>query len=204
MEMEQLKTAVKNITLSEEKKEQMLYHYVSNLNKQEVRTMQPTNKFDKKQKRIALALACCLCVTATMAIAGGKTGFFQDIKRIDGAIIGMEYQMASDEIQVATQYQDGHIVVEATFLKPAQAPYRELETLAVAQYKVMNQNGDVVEQGLMTEYEPIVDGSTMLQLSAETLVPGSYQLEIHAFSGAKKADQPLRMEGIWTSTVEVR
>ena len=60
------------------------------------------NKFARRPMVAAASLVLCLCLAgATVLASTGKLqGFFKDVKRWDGAVVGTTYEQATDEIAV--------------------------------------------------------------------------------------------------------
>lgn len=150
----------------------------------------------KKPVSVAAVAALCLCFTVA-ASAASHSGFFRDIVRWDGAVVGNSYENATDEIEVAAAAGEGGITVCAVMNYPATVPYSELETLGIESYKIIDSSGNVVVDGKRTELFELSGGKSKIKIPLENIGSGEYKLEIAAFVGAKKADQPLQINGKW-------
>ncbi len=155
-----------------------------------------TNSWFKKPASVAAVVSLCLCFTAAAA-AAGYFGFFQDITNWNGAIVGTQYEQASDEIEVSIVSEENEITVYAVMVHPASVPYSELETLGIQSYKIVDMSGKTIVEGEETELFEVVNGKAEITVPLDHVSSGDYKLIITAFVGAKKADQPLQINGTW-------
>ena len=171
----------------------------------------------------AASLGLCLCLAGgTVALAGGKQGFFKDKIRWDGAVIGTTYEQASEEVQLEVSADANGVLVEVTFVDADSLPYRDLEAIGLKQYQILAEDGTVVleknkiylheriqdnvEDGMValevakTDVAEVVDGKANILLANEQLPSGTYTLAVTQLVAEKKADQPLVITGDWEST----
>lgn len=172
-----------------------------------------------KKRYVAILAAVMLCICLPVAgMAMGNTGFFKDIKAPGGAITGMVYEQAAQEINVSAELAGDQLIVSAEFLKPDAAPYGFIDQLAIGEYSIVDASGNVVAGGNGNaaggsgsaggmdaagdegaEAQGVaVDGTVMeIGLSVPELDAGDYILKIGSFIGSAKADQPLPINGPW-------
>ena len=149
----------------------------------------------KRPAAVFAALAICLSLSVSaMAAAGMLKGFFQDIKRPDGAAVGTTYEQATDEIAIELNVNDDVLVVETSFT--GEAPFIA-EELGLGDYQIVDGNGKVVKEGASTGYAEIIDGHATMKIYMNDLADGSYKLIINSFIATAKADQPLIVNGNW-------
>ena len=194
MDCEKLKNAVKKIEMSDEMKARV----IKNCQLKTEENIMKRNKTNSLSKKPILAAAAALCLCfALAAAAGSRCGFFKDIKNWKGAVVGTQYEQASDEIEVTVISEGKELTVCASMLNPASAPYSELETLGIDGYQITDASGDVVVDGERTDFFEISDGEAKVKIPLDGISDGEYKLLITAFIGGKKADQPLRISGSW-------
>lgn len=140
---------------------------------------------------IAAVLALCLLLPSG-AYAAGKAGFFKDVKRWDGAVVGTAYENATEEISVTADLQDSWILVTVTILNPDKAPYPYIETLSIGKYQLLNENGKIVSEGT-TDAVALKDGQVIFSLNNED----AHALRISQFTANAKAEHPLPIYGNW-------
>lgn len=145
------------------------------------------------------AIALCVCMTGITALAatGVLQGFFKDIFSWNGAVIGTEYENASDELNVTADYNDGKLIVTVKAVDPSMAPYSEMETLRLNSYKIVDTSGNVITDNQSSEPVEIHNGEAIIVITQLSDYEGEYQLIISEFEGGKKADQPLPISGEW-------
>ena len=156
----------------------------------------------RKWSRIAtVAAAVTLCLGlggVTAMAAGGKLeGFFADVTRWDGAVVGTTYEQATEEIEVSAVVNGDRLIVEAVLLKANEAPYAFIDSLGVQVYSVEDEDGNVVEKGDSLVTGIMTDGKVLVELPLDELESGSYKLVITEFTGEAKAEQPLPIKGYW-------
>ena len=150
--------------------------------------------------RVAVAaIALCVCMTGITALAatGVLQGFFKDIFRWDGAVVGTAYENASDELNVNADYENGKLIVTVKAVDPSMAPYSEIETIRLKNYKIVDESGNVVTDNQSSDLVEIHDGEAIIVITQLSDYEGEYQLIISEFEGGKKAEQPLPISGEW-------
>ena len=195
MDFGNLKTSIEKIEMSDEMQARIIKNCrLSATYKTEEFTMKKrnTNWF---MKPIAIAAVLTLCMVA--AGAASHFGMFKDITNWSGAVTGTEYVQATDDIQLNVSAAEDNLAVTVTLLTPDTLPYSELETMGIGSYKIVDQNGNVVFNGENSDFSLIVDGKVNISISLNGIENGSYKLVVDTFSGAKKADNILRISGSW-------
>lgn len=200
MEFENLKSAAQEITMPEEMKRRIAHNC-----KQIETTMEEHNmnnrkntSFFRKPAAVFAALAVCLSLSVTaLAATGVLQGFFRDITNHSGAIVGTSYEQATDEIDMNVTVDRDELTVLATFVDPNMFPYRESQLLGIADYRIMDAEGNVVQEGATDKFTPVANGQASIVLELNELATGSYKLIVTAFVSEKKADQPLNISGTW-------
>lgn len=200
MEFENLKSAAQEITMPEEMKRRIAHNC-----KQIETTMEEHNmnnrkntSFFRKPVAVFAALAVCLSLSVTaLAATGVLQGFFRDITNHSGAIVGTSYEQATDEIDMDVTVDGDELTVLATFVDPNKFPYRESQLLGIADYRIMDAEGNVVQEGATDKFTPVANGQASIVLELNELATGSYKLIVTAFVSEKKADQPLNISGTW-------
>lgn len=200
MEFENLKSAAQEITMPEEMKRRIAHNC-----KQIETTMEEHNmnnrkntSFFRKPAAVFAALAVCLSLSVTaLAATGVLQGFFRDITNHSGAIVGTSYEQATDEIDMDVTVDGDELTVLATFVDPNKFPYRESQLLGIADYRIMDAEGNVVQEGATDKFTPVANGQASIVLELNELATGSYKLIVTAFVSEKKADQPLNISGTW-------
>jgi len=196
MEINKLKDTAKTIKMPEEMRERIAA-------RTEKALMQESGSVKTKRPAVIAALiAACLCLCAAGA-AVGNAGFFRDIVRVDGAVIGTAYEQATEEIAVSAQTEGDILQVEAIFLAPDRTPYREIDALRIGVWKITDDSGSVAAEGKNTVAADITDGRAKFAIPLEGLKSGAYALRIDAFTGESKADQPLGISGAWECAFEM-
>jgi len=196
MEFRELKQSVEKIEMSDEMQNRIIRNCrLSAVHETEEIIMKNRVNFTfKKVASIAAVLALCLCVSVA---AANHFGHFKDVTNWTGAVIGTEYEQATDEIEVNAVAEQGVLTVTAAFLTPDTAPYSEEEAFSVGSYQIMDASGDVVVDGEGDDFVEIVDGKAVMTISLDGVDNGDYKLVISSFIGSKKADQPLKISGDW-------
>ena len=201
MDMQRLKNTVTSIEMPEEMRQRILVKSKNRLRNLEEKRMKHTKKQIRWPAVAAAVLALCVCLPAA-GMAMGNTGFFRDIMR-GTAIVGQEYEQATAEVRATAEYAGGRVLVTVDFQEPEKMPYRELEALAVGPCRVADEAGETVAEFEGSEAAAIAAGQAVLALPAQDLGPGDYTLQIDAFIGSKKADQPLPLKGYWEAAFAV-
>ncbi len=148
---------------------------------------------------VAAAVTLCLGLggITAMAASGKLEGFFADVTRWDGAVVGTTYEQATEEIEVSALVSGDSLVVDAVLLKAGEAPYAYVDGFGVQKYQIVDAKGDVVAEGISSEAAEITDGKVSVELPLDELESGNYTLIITEFVGTAKADQDLPIKGYW-------
>lgn len=153
----------------------------------------------------AAAIALCFGLTGitVLAATGVMQGFFKDIFRWDGAVVGTSYEDATDELNVSAAYENGNLLVTVIAVDPGVAPYSEIENIRLKSYKIVDASGNTVVENQASDAVDILDGEAKIMISLSAISEGSYQLIVSEFEGGKKADQPLPISGEWKLIFDV-
>lgn len=173
-----------------------------------------TNKEDTKKHTgrkwtriatVAAAVALCLGLggVTVMAASGKLEGFFADVTRWDGAVVGTTYEQATEEIDVSATVSGDSLVVDAVLLKAGEAPYAFLDGINIQTYSIVNAEGETIMEGTSNEKVGITDGMVSFKLPLDELESGNYTLIITEFIGSAKAEQDLPIKGYWECEFEL-
>lgn len=208
MKMEKLSYAINQIEMPEDMKRRMIHNCLKQVEKKnsfymkkERKAMRKHNKVVKKPMVAAASMAICFCLIGVNALAssGKLEGFFKDIVRWDGAVVGTSYEQATDEINMSVISEEDELIVTVEMVEPGVAPYVFLEHFSIGAYEIINENGNVVIEGYGTEAVEIVNKAVNLVIPISDLSDGNYKLVIKEFVGSAKAEQPLVLSGNWAS-----
>lgn len=189
MEMKKLAKEVKGIQMPDEMKDRIMDGCY---NKKVKHVM-----FKKPMVAVAsMALCFCLVGVTALATAGKLEGFFKDITRWDGAVIGTSYEQATDEINLQVISVSDELKVTLEFVDPSKPPYAFFETFGIETYKIVDADGKTVVEG-KGEMSQITEEKMTFLIPVSGLSGGNYKLVIPAFVGGSKADQPLTVYGNW-------
>ncbi len=155
----------------------------------------------KRTALIAAVLSVLLCLSAIGAAAAA--GYFKDLIRADGAVVGTAYEQATEDLTLSASVDGGQLHVTVTMLYPARPPYSEFEQLSIGSCRIADMSGKVVLENVSTGPAPVLDGKAELTLPLDGLVSGRYTLTVSLFTGSKKADQPLPVSGTWQYEFEI-
>ena len=211
MEMHDLSKKVKEIEMPKEMRERIVkncYMEMENYNMNKTNKTSTNKSFKKYMAAASLAFCVCLTGVTTLAATGKLQGFFKDIKRWDGAIVGTSYEQATDEIDVSVIATSGELIVTVKMLNPTTAPYNSFDTFGIESYEIMDSEGKIVVKGNTDTHinmssgetstmSELLDGTAIISIPLENLSTGSYKLLVTEFVGASKADQPLVISGNW-------
>ncbi len=205
MEFKDLKKSMENIKMSDEMQKRIIRNCRSAaVRETEEITMKKRVSFNfKKSMSVAAVVAICLCITMA-AGAAGHFGHFKDITDWKGAVVGTEYEQATNEIEVDVVASQGKLSVIAKLLTPAAVPYSELETFGIGKYQIVDTTGNVVADGKGADLVEIVNGEANMIISLDGVDSGNYKLLVNSFTGGKKADQPLEISGTWECDFTIR
>ncbi len=175
----------------------------------EVDAMSKPNIRVKRIFVIAAVLALCIITVTITPFASSMKGFFKDIVRFDGAIIGTRYENATNEIKVHAKdmvTENGSVVIplELTFENSTEAPFAYIQEISVADYMMFDSTaGEIFRLESDPEYSGkgnIIDGKALINLSIHDVELKSgeeYTIVIEKMYGFKKADAPLHITGTW-------
>ena len=162
-------------------------------------------------KRMGMIVAVVTVCLITVVAANPEKGFFKDVKRFDGAIVGEEYENAQKEITIEvneTKVEEGFVLVDLDieFVYKDIAPFAYIQELAIPEYKIIKENGEEIlstKNTLENATKAVVEGgkvSLKLALPEENLSQITNEtcfLEIENIYGLAKAEQPLKISGGW-------
>lgn len=193
----------RNVGLEEKENVFMAKNISADTNKQSAK-----KSTGRKWTRIAtVAAAVTLCLglggITVMAASGKLEGFFADVTRWDGAVVGETYEQATEEIAVSASVSGDSLVVNAVLLKAGEAPYAFIESVNVQTYCIVNAEGETLVEGTSNEKAAITDGMVSFKLPLDELERGNYTLIITEFVGTKKAEQDLPIKGYWECEFEL-
>ena len=198
MDPKKLVESLNEIEMPKEMKERIIRNCYIEM-EENTMSKNKSNIFLRKPMVAVASLALCFCLTGITALAttGKLQGFFKDIVRFDGAVIGTTYDQATDEIEMSAVTEADELMVSVTLLNPKNAPYSAFETFGIESYKIIDMAGNVVTEGKATDMTEIIDGKATISIPIDTIKNGTYKLVINKFIGSKKADQPLIISGAW-------
>lgn len=179
-------------------------------NMEEYAMSKPKNKsIMKRTVAIAAVLALCI-ITATMTpLANSIKGFFNDIVRFDGAIVGTQYENATNDIKVdilelVSENGNTIIPVVLTFENPTEAPFPYIQEVAISEYKILDNRDKVITKEKFSAEEgekgAVDDGEVLINLSLndeKIKANKEYTIVIEKMYGLSKADAPLHITGLW-------
>ena len=194
MKYSNMKNIADKIVMPEDMKRRIITNCKLEISQTRKESIMKKNTF-KRPAAVFAAMAICLSLSiSAMAASGMLKGFFQDVKRPDGAVIGTTYEQATDEIAIKLDVNDDVLVVDASYT--GVAPF-EADELGLGDYHIVEGNGKIVKEGNSTGYTEITDGSATIKIYIDDVEDGSYKLIINSFIATKKSDQPLKVNGNW-------
>ena len=157
------------------------------------------NKMFKKPMVAVASFALCVCLMGVTALAatGKLEGYFRDIKRWDGAVIGATYEQATDEVELNIVEVSDKLVVEITMVNFKEAPYSFFEMFGIKNYKIVDANGKVTVENENLEMSAIENNKVLVNVPLDDVGNGEYTLIVSELVGGSKADQPLGLDGTW-------
>ena len=200
--MDSLFKEVKKIEMPDDMRERILEKCYKESNEIKVNKeaeMRSKNKFFKRPLTVAATLILCVCVTGVTVLAATEKlqGFFKDITNWNGAITGTTYEQATEEIIVSIGEVTEEISILVTIENSEKPPYSESELFGIGSYRIEDMSGKViVSENSFAERTPFTSQMS-LKVPLEQILNGKYKLIIEQFISVKKADQPLRINGIW-------
>ena len=195
MDFENLKKSVQSIKMSDEMQTRIIKNCrCAGIYKTEEISMKKRNH-SWLMKPAVIAAVLSLCMAAVTA--GNYIGHFRDVTDWTGAVTGTEYVQASNDIRINLTADQNTLTVHVTFLTPDTFPYQALETLGLDTYQVIDSSGAVILTGEGSDFFDITNGTASISLPISDFDSGTYTLQVESFSGAKKADAPIRIIGSW-------
>ena len=157
------------------------------------------NKMFKKPMVAVASFALCVCLMGVTALAatGKLEGYFRDIKRWDGAVIGTAYEQATDEVELNIVEVSDKLVVEITMVNFKEAPYSFFEMFGIKNYKIVDANGKVTVENENLEMSAIANNKVLVNVPLDGIANGEYTLIVSELVGSSKAEQPLGLSGTW-------
>lgn len=157
----------------------------------------------KRVRTIALIAAAVMVLGGTSVYAVQNGGFFRDKQSITGAVTGETYENATDELTVTASGTDGMLNVSVAAIDSTKAPYAFFDELAIGEYKIVTENGDVKAEQNDVSGVKWEKGSAVFDIDVSSLESGAYTIEINRFTGSAKANQPLDINGDWSAAFTV-
>lgn len=195
MKYNNIKNIAEKIVMPEDMKIRIAENCKKQISQQRKETTMKNNKLFKKPAAVFATLAICLSLSVSaMAASGLLKGFFQDVKRPDGAVIGTTYEQATDEIALKVNIDGDTLAVIAAFTD--KAPFIAAE-MGIGNYQIVDGNGKVVKDGSYTELTKIIDGRAEIRIDISDIDNGSYKLIVTSFVAYNKADPPMAVNGDW-------
>ena len=195
MKYNNIKNIAEKIVMPEDMKIRIAENCKKQISQQRKETTMKNNKLFKKPAAVFATLAICLSLSVSaMAASGLLKGFFQDVKRPDGAVIGTTYEQATDEIALKVNIDGDTLAVIAAFTD--KAPFIAAE-MGIGNYQIVDGNVKVVKDGSYTEHTKIIDGRAEIRIDISDIDNGSYKLIVTSFVAYNKADPPMAVNGDW-------
>lgn len=157
------------------------------------------NKMFKKPMVAAATFVLCVCLMGgtVLAATGKLEGFFKDIKRWDGAVVGTAYEQATEEVELSIIDVTDKLVVEITMLNLNEAPYNSFELFGIEKYKIVDANGKAIVENEKLEMAVVTGNKVCVSISLDNVKNGEYTLIVNELVGSSKAGQPLVLSGTW-------
>ena len=189
---------VKEIEMPEVMQKRIVEHCKIELEEKRV-SKNKVYRFSKKSMAAVAALAICVCVTSVTALAstGKLQGFFKDVFRWDGAVIGATYEQATEEVELEIIEAGDDLVVELSMVNPKNVPYSTFEMFGVESYRIIEMNGKTAAESKNAVMAEITEGKVVIHIPLTDVAEGEYRLVVNEMTGSSKADQPLVLSGNW-------
>ena len=195
MKYNNIKNIAEKIVMPEDMKIRIAENCKKQISQQRKETTMKNNKLFKKPAAVFATLAICLSLSVSaMAASGLLKGFFQDVKRPDGAVIGTTYEQATDEIALKVNVDGDTLSAIVSFTD--KVPFIAAE-MGIGNYQIVDGNGKVVKDGSYTEHTKIIDGRAEIRIDISDIDNGSYKLVVTSFVAYNKADPPMAVNGDW-------
>lgn len=144
---------------------------------------------------VIVVVLIMLCMSAIGIIAVVSSD--KNITNWKGAITGIPYEQATEELDVSVMDKGEELEIEVTFLAPNKVPYREIEQLGIGKCKIVDVNGKTIVKDIDSEMAEVMNGKAIIVIELEDVQRGSYKLLISEMLGGSKADQPTVLIGSW-------
>lgn len=203
METKRLKESLQKIEMPEEMQKRIIRNCQLGTEERKYmnqKAVKERKHFTRRPVAVVASLVICLFLTGVTvsAASGSLQGFFKDIFRWDGAVVGTSYEQATEELKVEIAEVKDVLTVRVEMLYPEQAPYGFFETFGISQYKIVDADGKVIVKNAKTEMTELAGDTVLLEIPVEKCIGGKYQLLVESFVGGAKADQPLEIHGTWS------
>ena len=142
---------------------------------------------------VVVLLMICMCVIGIIAVVLPD----KNITNWKGAITGIPYEQATEELDVSVMDKGEELEIEVTFLAPNKVPYREIEQLGIGKCKIVDVNGKTIVKDIDSEMAEVMNGKAIIVIELEDVQRGNYKLLISEMLGGSKADQPTTLIGSW-------
>ena len=181
----------------------------------EIKQRKSVSKYIKRTSGLVAAslVTIILIVSSDTTLANSIKGFFKDITNKNGAVTGVVYDQATEEIDVEMSkaiIKDNQISlkVDVNFKDINKAPYNFIEVLTLGDLKIVDSSGNKINFKINNEDKLLVEVNNENQnrrsftvnliINNDNLKPGEkYTLIINSFYGHKKADAPIEIKGNW-------
>jgi len=193
MVYKELKKCVEKIKMSDEMKNRIISNCYSQISKEEEDVMKKTNKGFKKL--LPLVAVLVVCVISIGAVVANHFRGFKDVTK-GTAVVGTVYEEATEMVKLDAEVKD-NLIVSAEFVDYTNFPYIELDIIDINSYKIVDNSGEVVNEGTAKSISDFENGKVDFEITLDNVASGEYKLVINEFVGSKKADQPLPIKGIW-------
>jgi len=193
MVYKELMKCVEKIKMSDEMKNRIISNCYSQISKEEEDVMKKTNKGFKKL--LPLVAVLVVCVISIGAVVANHFRGFKDVTK-GTAVVGTVYEEATEMVKLDAEVKD-NLIVSAEFVDYTNFPYIELDIIDINSYKIVDNSGEVVNEGTAKSISDFENGKVDFEITLDNVASGEYKLVINEFVGSKKADQPLPIKGIW-------
>ena len=195
MKCSSMKNVAEKIVMPEDVKRRIITNCKLQISQTQKESIMKKNNIFKRPATVLAAMAICFSLSVTaLAATGVLKGFFQDVKRPDGAVVGTSYEQATDEIALKVNTGGDTLVVVVSFTD--KAPF-VAEEIGIGDYQIVDGSGKVVKDGSYTEPAKIIDGTAEIKINLSEIDNGSYKLIVNSFVAYSKADQPMTVSGKW-------
>jgi len=146
----------------------------------------------------ALVLGILMMGGSALALSGRLEGFFRDVKRWDGAVVGTIYEQADDEVKLEGTDTGEGLELKLTLLYPEKAPYRYFESFGIKKYTITDQNGNTAAEADSLQLWPLTEEAVKVMIPFDGDNQGDFTLIVTELAGHSKAEQPLPLKGYWS------